>query len=66
MGTKVIDKRGRSESSALFFALILLETGRWREGFYEDTESFKSRDHLLHIQQEATEIVSNAFKAAGV
>lgn len=30
------------------------------------TESFKSREHLLQIQQEAREIVSNAFKAAGV
>ncbi|MGO9313293.1 MAG: phosphoglucomutase (alpha-D-glucose-1,6-bisphosphate-dependent) [Syntrophobacteraceae bacterium] len=30
------------------------------------TESFKSREHLLQIQQEATEIVGNAFKAAGV
>jgi phosphoglucomutase len=30
------------------------------------TESFKSAEHLLQIQQEATEIVSNAFKAAGV
>jgi phosphoglucomutase len=30
------------------------------------TESFKSAEHLLQIQQEATEIVGNAFKAAGV
>ena len=30
------------------------------------TESFKSREHLLQIQQEAREIVNNAFKAAGV
>ena len=30
------------------------------------TESFKSREHLLQIQQEAREIVSNAFKTAGV
>jgi phosphoglucomutase len=30
------------------------------------TESFKSREHLLQIQQEAKEIVSNALKAAGV
>jgi len=30
------------------------------------TESFKSRDHLLRIQQEAKEIVAGVFKAAGV
>ncbi len=30
------------------------------------TESFKSREHLLQIQREAGEIVSKAFKAAGV
>ncbi len=30
------------------------------------TESFKSEEHLLRIQQEAREIVSSAFKAAGV
>ncbi|MGA2404329.1 MAG: phosphoglucomutase (alpha-D-glucose-1,6-bisphosphate-dependent) [Syntrophobacteraceae bacterium] len=30
------------------------------------TESFKSREHLIRIQQEAREIVTNAFKAAGV
>jgi phosphoglucomutase len=30
------------------------------------TESFKSREYLLQIQQEAREIVSDAFKAAGV
>ena len=30
------------------------------------TESFKSRAHLLQIQQEAKEIVSDAFKTAGV
>ena len=30
------------------------------------TESFKSREHLIRIQQEAKEIVTNAFKAAGV
>jgi phosphoglucomutase len=30
------------------------------------TESFKSREHLLQIRQEAREIVSNAFKAVGV
>lgn len=29
-------------------------------------ESFKSREHLLRIQEEAQEMVSNAFKAAGV
>lgn len=29
------------------------------------TESFKSRDHLLMIQEEARAIVSEAFKAAG-
>jgi len=30
------------------------------------TESFKSREHLLQIQQEARDIVNNAFKTAGV
>ena len=30
------------------------------------SESFKSREHLLQIQQEAKEIVRNAFKTAGV
>jgi len=30
------------------------------------TESFKNREHLLQIQEEAREIVSNVFKAAGV
>lgn len=30
------------------------------------TESFKGRDHLARIQQEAQEIVGNTFKAAGV
>jgi phosphoglucomutase len=30
------------------------------------TESFKSREHLLQIQQEAREIVNDAFKTAGV
>lgn len=30
------------------------------------TESFKSREHLLQIQQEAKEIVGNAFRTAGV
>jgi phosphoglucomutase len=30
------------------------------------TESFKSREHLLLIQQEAKEIVLNAFKTAGI
>ncbi len=30
------------------------------------TESFKGREHLLRIQEEAREIVSNAFAAAGV
>ncbi len=30
------------------------------------SESFKSREHLIRIQQEAKEIVTNAFKAAGV
>lgn len=29
-------------------------------------ESFKSREHLLRIQEEAQEMVSSAFKAAGV
>ncbi len=30
------------------------------------TESFKDESHLLHIQEEAREIVGNAFKAAGI
>ncbi len=29
------------------------------------TESFKGRDHLLRIQEEAQAIVAEAFKAAG-
>jgi phosphoglucomutase len=30
------------------------------------TESFKGKEHLLKIQEEARSIVSNAFKIAGV